>query len=525
MTQDDGPVLRINQQLVRDRGRTLINRMRKELENSSIILTTETARNDAGTRIRALVDRDGWDLNPVERGALMQYVKDGVLGTDDPDSRLEKICSDPKLSAEGSPLSLGHINPAGTSSGTSAGPPSGLLAKFFYYFFICVYGGAMRSPWQKCAGRTILTASFVWLGLLLCLCVSLCHGSQILSWMVPYLGWTWLALFVVGPWSYGRFKGWQVKKKLQEHPEMAAAYAEQMRQRIQASAARRQGRSQARKSGSAGALIWLILFVALFITRAQLTTHHSSFNGDPKLVHYFPAQLDINVKRNPLIDYDQDIAHHPYYVYVPPNYTGKQPFGLIVYISPSDTYQDVPSGWKDVLAQRQLLFVVPQLAGNHSISNIRDGLAVLGAFGMIHDYNVDRSRIYVAGLSGGARAAGETAFWQSDLFSGTIQSCGADFYRPVKHERTTNWTDTNGNSYGVLDTSPGDVSAAKEEIRFVLITGTNDFRHPNLLDLYENGFHKEGFHCKLIDVPGMGHADASAEVLNEALDYISGKQS
>jgi hypothetical protein len=43
------------------------------------------------------------------------------------------------------------------------------------------------------------------------------------------------------------------------------------------------------------------------------------------------------------------------------------------------------------------------------------------------------------------------------------------------------------------------------QVRFVLITGSNDFRRGNILDIYHGGFSREQFQAKLFDVPGMGH--------------------
>lgn len=169
------------------------------------------------------------------------------------------------------------------------------------------------------------------------------------------------------------------------------------------------------------------------------------------------------------------------------------------------------------------MFLVAQEAGNSCEEPRREGRAVLGALGMMAEYKIDRSRIYAAGCSGGARCAGDLAFHQSDLFSATIQDCGSNFYRPVRHLHTQNWTDTNGNPYGLVSTSAQNVHDARTRVRFVLITGSNDFRHGNLLDLYEDGFRQEGFRCKLIDVPGMGHGDCSGPVLAQALDFIEGK--
>jgi len=169
-----------------------------------------------------------------------------------------------------------------------------------------------------------------------------------------------------------------------------------------------------------------------------------------------------------------------------------------------------------------MLFVALQDAGNNHNSNERQAFAVRAAQMMQRQYKIDHSRIYTSGLSGGARMAGAAAFRHPNLFAGTIQNCGADFYRAVPHRYTDNWTDTNGDPYGVINVPPASTAAAKARVHFVFITGPRDFRHGNLYDLYYSGFHQEGFNATLIDVPDMGHQNCSAETLDQALNILGG---
>lgn len=117
--------------------------------------------------------------------------------------------------------------------------------------------------------------------------------------------------------------------------------------------------------------------------------------------------------------------------------------------------------------------------------------------------------------------SGLLGFFQPDIFRGTVQSSGADFYKPVPHVFATSLVDTIGKPYGVFDATAGEIAQAKR-VRFALITGTSDFRHGNILDIYEGGFVKEGFNAKLFDVPGMGHEICPAATLSAALDFLNG---
>ena len=226
--------------------------------------------------------------------------------------------------------------------------------------------------------------------------------------------------------------------------------------------------------------------------------------------------------RDPHISYSLDPGSESYFVHVPESYAGDVPYGLVVFIDADEIVSEVPVGWASVLDARQMLFVAPENGGNDQDSDRRMGLAVLGALEMMKRYRIDPSRVYVAGYSGGARMAGMLGFYQADVFHGTIQNCGADFYKQVPTVYATSWLSTTGQPYGTFQATEGEIAQAKR-VRFALVTGTNDFRRGNILDIFNGGFAKEGFKAKLFDVPGMQHTTCSGEILSTALDFIESR--
>ena len=229
---------------------------------------------------------------------------------------------------------------------------------------------------------------------------------------------------------------------------------------------------------------------------------------------------------SPAIDYRLDLSKEDFYVWLPKTLDVRKPAGLIVYSSPCSVVEGLPAGWEDVLSKRNLILVAPERAGNDCSSQARRmGLCVLGALSMLEKYPIDRHRVYAAGLSGGARTAAGLAFYQPDLFAGTIQSCGTDFCRKVPREFARNATDSNGYPYGYINVEEKSRLKAWRDVRFVLITGHNDFREGNIRDIYSHGFLADGYKCLLIDDPKMGHQDSSAENLEKALDFIGEKGS
>ena len=222
------------------------------------------------------------------------------------------------------------------------------------------------------------------------------------------------------------------------------------------------------------------------------------------------------------VAYKMDPAKERYLVHVPASYSGTDPYGLIVFIDAADEISSLPAGWETELDVRKYIFVAAQNSGNDQARGRRLGLGVLGALEIAKQYRVDPQRVFVAGFSGGARIAGMLGFYQSDVFRGTIQNCGADFYRSVPIVRATSQVDTAGKPYGVLEASQEDIGAARQ-VRFALVTGSNDFRHGNILDIFHGGFERDEFQAKLFDVPGMAHDTCDRGTLGRIIEFLEGR--
>jgi len=195
---------------------------------------------------------------------------------------------------------------------------------------------------------------------------------------------------------------------------------------------------------------------------------------------------------DPHINYGLDPVRERYLVRVPDSYAGNVPYGLVVFIDADEVINDVPDGWASVLDARQLLFVSPENGGNDQDRDRRMGLAVLGALGddeALSNRPQPSVRCWIFWRSSHGRNVG---FYQPDVFRGTIQNCGADFYRQVPTVHATSWVSTSGRPYGTFQAIDEEIVKA-EQVRFVLVTGTNDFRRGNILDIFSGGFAKEGF--------------------------------
>lgn len=270
--------------------------------------------------------------------------------------------------------------------------------------------------------------------------------------------------------------------------------------------------AHARRSGYITALL-VMSACALGAAPAPDSVRHGGF------LQSFDAPPPPMPLRSSHIRYDLDPSRESFYLFVPPNYDDRHDFGLIVFVPADKKFTDLPKGWDQVLADHNLLLVVPQAAGDDQPVDRRYGLAVLAEGEMLTHYRIDPGRVFVAGFSGGARIANDLGFYQSDVFRGTIQICGANFYRPVRQTNPPA-VDTPSGDYGLMSASPREVDNARQNVRFALITGSRDFRHGNILDLYDNGYAEEGFAAHVFDVPEMSHDLCSAETLSRAITYV-----
>ena len=254
--------------------------------------------------------------------------------------------------------------------------------------------------------------------------------------------------------------------------------------------------------------------LAICIAMLYVSTAFSADELETRGIQQLPGLLPALTNVRAGVTYEFDLQTEKFDILIPSGYTGSRPFGLVVFISPSDT-ATVPEGWDRILKKKNMIFIAPQEVGNRQLTRRRAGLAIMAAEKMKDLMNIDSDRVFVAGFSGGARVACMTALYHPDVFSGCIAICGAEFYEKVDKDAATREDD-----YGYFELEGGLSDASKASMRFALITGSKDFRYGNIIDLYKGGFQKHGVTVKLLDVRGMGHEMPSQKTLSEALEFV-----
>lgn len=187
-----------------------------------------------------------------------------------------------------------------------------------------------------------------------------------------------------------------------------------------------------------------------------------------------------------------DLAKESFRVDVPESRKQAGAWGLFVWVDASQT-PNIPADWGPILAEKKLLLVAPNNAGN------------------------DRGRVYVSGMSGGGRVASMLGVAYADVFTGAFPMVGVNFYKPVSTGETTKyWLPLYQPPERILERS-------KAKNRFVLLTGETDFNRDNTQRVYRDGFKAEGFRSVLyLEVPGMGHARPPAAWLAKGVDFLDG---
>jgi len=220
---------------------------------------------------------------------------------------------------------------------------------------------------------------------------------------------------------------------------------------------------------------------------------------------------------------DYDLARESFRLRLPISYTGRQPYGLFVWISPGNQALVNPT-WYPILDRNKLIFVGAENAGNERDPQARAGLAIDAVHNMKAKYNIDADRVFLSGLSGGGRMTSMVAVAFPDIFSGGYPIIGCNFYRdlPAADNPGQFWPRSFTLPSGKLETD------VKRFRRFVLLTGETDINGPQMKACFE-AYKKDGFqNVAFFEVPKMGHDMPNAEWFEKGLlaliEPVAGKK-
>lgn len=215
-------------------------------------------------------------------------------------------------------------------------------------------------------------------------------------------------------------------------------------------------------------------------------------------------------------DEDYDVTHEAFDLVVPGSYQKGVPHGLLVWISESDQGLP-PAGYEAALVKHQVIWAGARKSGNRRKPPVRVNLSLDVAFAVSKTHDLDSSRVWVGGFSGGGRSASKAALLYPEVFHGGLFVCGSDYVR-------TTGPDASGKRWKSQMPNPdADYYSLAKQGRFVLLTGERDpnrFELTQLLSEYED----DGFsHAKLIIAQQGGHQMPPASVFGDSLAWLKGE--
>lgn len=310
---------------------------------------------------------------------------------------------------------------------------------------------------------------------------------------------------------------------------------------------------QAHHPSHRNAFRWMLFLVALFIGLAG-HAEESEPKATPQTGIFATKFTERSPKSAPreiikqahwppdkLVDYD--IADHTFQLIVPNDYDPEQAYGLLVFIHPNNQISlnhFYGKRIQEILAKHNLIWVSYSDAGNPVMPNVRLGLALDAVHNVVKQYNIDRQRVYVSGMSGGGRMSCMAGVYYPRVFRGVIPIVGTlyfrntDFIDDPKLNALLPQGKAPANSVWRRGLVPPKASVLREmrkSQRWALLAGEKDYNMPQMRSHFEHGLKKDKFeHAHYLEVPGMAHTypepawfEKAIVLLDSALDEQAGE--
>ncbi|MBI4028157.1 MAG: prolyl oligopeptidase family serine peptidase [Verrucomicrobia bacterium] len=216
--------------------------------------------------------------------------------------------------------------------------------------------------------------------------------------------------------------------------------------------------------------------------------------------------------------YRFDAGKEKFLIYVPKTYRADQPCGIFGWIHPEDNLE-APKNFEPLFDEFRLIALTAEGCGNTQWPEKRVGLLVSAALEIAKTLTVDPKRRILSGLSGGGRSAALGGFVHPEFWSGVISWCGGNYYEDYPAAGQPDMVRYGINHYSPDAVTPSHVSAARKNVRFVLLTGPQDFNLDESRDV-EAAMKNDGLRVLLIEEPGLGHAIGSERSMRKALDFV-----
>jgi predicted esterase len=240
------------------------------------------------------------------------------------------------------------------------------------------------------------------------------------------------------------------------------------------------------------------------------------FTGSARTAWRQELAADREENIDPLMAVSYAVEAQSAFVYVPASYDGSREFGVYVDVR-SESAGALPAGYDAVCDRHQLIWISPHASGNNVPAARRCALALDALASLQRRYRIDRRRIYAGGFSGGGTIAARLGVLYPEIVRGIMI-----------HARGVYLADTPAGGGNVW---PGHFSfltgddlrrIARQGLRVVFVTGPGDMNYGHVRASVAQ-WTQAGFAVKGFDVKGLGHEDAPADILNDAMVWLGEK--
>jgi len=212
---------------------------------------------------------------------------------------------------------------------------------------------------------------------------------------------------------------------------------------------------------------------------------------------------------------EYDLTKESFSVYIPHKYNPAKPPGLFVWIS-TGPYGDPLPGWFSVFEKMNLIFIMPNNAGNdRQPSWQRIGLALDAEHNIRKRYKVDPRRVYVGGPSAGGNRALISALYHPDLFTGCFMMVSPTSFRNTQFGTV--------NIPASFPPPPAKwFDRARKTQRFVMLAGEKDkWAKPAIVKaVAENNYTDFTYPAAYLLVPGLAHNVPDASWVEKGLKIL-----
>jgi pimeloyl-ACP methyl ester carboxylesterase len=231
------------------------------------------------------------------------------------------------------------------------------------------------------------------------------------------------------------------------------------------------------------------------------------------------------------VDYSIDLSTRTFDVYVPSSYDGSEPYGLISFINSGNGGGQPTASYLQLMDDSKLIWIAGDGIGNSIFVDERMGVALMGVHRARELWNIDDSRVYAMGNSGGARSANMLAFQHPEMFDSAMPRCGANYIASLEQAYETQEPDGHYEYWGASYFPDVNGQPYRDYLlgfgqKFSLMTSRTDFREGDMMNIYHFGYEADGhfgyeadgFESRFLDIAG-GHCSTNAGHFRDALNF------